>query len=96
MPKALQNIIVGATPNPADLTVALRWANGRETVKDLRGIVEKGVFSALANPDVFALVRVGARGRSLEWPGEIDFCADALWFETHPEELTSQRQSVAA
>jgi hypothetical protein len=22
----------------------------------------------------------------LEWPGEIDFCADALWFEAHPED----------
>jgi hypothetical protein len=22
----------------------------------------------------------------LEWPGEIDFCADALWFEAHPDD----------
>ena len=96
MPKALQNIIVGATPNAADLTVTLRWASGAETVKDFRNLAGKGVFSALADPGVFALVRIGARGRSLEWPGEIDFCADALWFEAHPEELPSQRQSVDA
>ena len=96
MPKALHNIIVEATPNAADLTVALRWANGAETVKDFRGIAGKGVFSVLTDPGIFALVQIGARGRSLEWPGEIDFCADALWFETHPEELPSQRQSVAA
>jgi len=33
---------------------------------------------------------VGERGRSLEWPGDIDFCADALWFETHPEDSPQQ------
>ena len=36
------------------------------------------------DPAVFTQVHVGERGRSLEWPGEIDFCADALWFEIHP------------
>jgi hypothetical protein len=35
-------------------------------------------------------VHVGERGRSIEWPGEIDFCADALWFEAHPEDVPKQ------
>jgi len=34
--------------------------------------------------------KIGERGRSLEWPGEIDFCADALWFEAHPEDAPQQ------
>ena len=38
------------------------------------------------------LVRVGERGRSLGWPNEIDFCADALWFEIHPEDSPRRSQ----
>lgn len=35
---------------------------------------------------LFARASVGERGRSLVWPGEIDFCADALWFDVHLED----------
>ena len=26
-------------------------------------------------------------GRVLAWPGELEFDADALWFETHPADM---------
>jgi hypothetical protein len=26
---------------------------------------------------------VGEGGRYIEWPGELDFCADALWLQEH-------------
>jgi hypothetical protein len=42
---------------------------------------------------------VGERGRSLEWPDEIDLCADALWFAAHPEEApraSAKRADTAA
>jgi hypothetical protein len=46
----------------------------------------KGVFAPLADPAFFIRVRIGGSDRSLEWPGELDFCADALWFDVHPED----------
>ncbi len=42
-----------------------------------------GVWDSLTAPERFAQVRLGEGGRFLEWPGEIDYCADALWLETH-------------
>ena len=44
-----------------------------------------GIFTPLADPDEFARVAIGPRGRSLRWPGDIDLCADALWLETHTD-----------
>ena len=90
MPDMLENVIVGAVADPERYTVALRWANGAQTVGAFQHLLGKGVMSALADPALFAQVRIGERGRSLEWPGDIDFCADALWFEAHPEEAPKQ------
>ncbi len=86
MPKVLDNIIVTAVADPDTHAVALTWANGATTVSRFRHLVGRGVFAAFTNPAFFAQTRVGERGRSLDWPGEIDFCADALWFEAHPED----------
>jgi Protein of unknown function (DUF2442) len=84
VPQVLDNIIVKAVPDPATYSVKVTWANGETTVNRFDHLVDKGVFAALTYPSIFARVRIGERGRGLEWPGEIDFCADALWFETHP------------
>ncbi|MBF0561741.1 MAG: DUF2442 domain-containing protein [Alphaproteobacteria bacterium] len=86
MPAPTENRIVRAEPDARTCTVRLTWANGAMTVNRFGHLVGDGVFAPLRDPAVFALVRVGDRGRSLEWPGDIDFCADALWFETHPED----------
>jgi hypothetical protein len=90
MPNVLNNIIVGAVADPNSYTVAVAWANGARTVNKFGHLIGKGVMAALADPTVFAAVNVGERGRSLEWPGEIDFCADVLWFEAHPEDAPRQ------
>ena len=90
MPKVLDNIIVAAEPDPAGHTVKLTWANGEKTVSSFRHLVGKGVFAAFSDPEFFAQMRVGEGGRSLEWPAELDFCADALWFEAHPEDAPEQ------
>lgn len=92
MPKVLDNIITAAAPDPANHTVALTWANGEKTVSRFGHLVGKGVFAPFADPTFFARARVGEGGRSLEWPGELDFCADALWFEAHPEDAPEQTQ----
>ena len=95
MPKVLDNIIVAAVADPNTHTVALTWANGETTVNGFRHLVGKGVFTVFDEPAFFAQVRVGERGRSLEWPDDIDFCADALWFETHPEDAPQQPRKFA-
>ena len=92
MPKVLDNIITAAAPDPATHTVALTWANGATTVSSFHHLVGKGVFTAFADPAFFAQARVGEGGRSLEWPGELDFCADALWFKAHPKDAPEQPQ----
>lgn len=92
MPKMLDNIITAAAPDPVTHTVILTWANGETTVNSFGHLVGKGVFAAFADPTFFAQARVGEGGRSLEWPGELDFCADALWFKVHPEDAPDQRQ----
>ena len=30
-------------------------------------------------------VRASDDGRWLEWPGEVDICADDIWYQAHPE-----------
>ncbi len=92
MPKLLDNIIVGVLPDPESLSVTLRWGNGATTVASLRHLAGKGVFVGFDDPAFFARAAVGERGRSLEWPGEIDLCADALWFESHPEDAPQPRR----
>jgi hypothetical protein len=94
MPQVLDNVIVAAEPDPKTCTVAVTWANGETTVNSFAHLAGKGVFAAFSDPALFAQARVGERGRSLEWPGEIDFCADALWFEKHPEDAPQQRPSA--
>ena len=92
MPKVLDNIIIAAVPDPANHTVALTWANSETTVNSFRHLVGKGVFAAFSDPAFFTQARIGEGGRSLEWPGELDFCADALWFKAHPEDAPEQPQ----
>jgi len=41
-----------------------------------------------------ASLKIGEGGRSLEWPGELDFCADALWFEQHPEDAPREPRAA--
>ncbi len=91
-----KNVIVGAEADAASLSVRLAWADGSTTVARFDHLAGKGVFAPLADPAFFGQVAVGRRGRSLEWPGEIDFCADALWFEAHPQDNPHTGHSHAA
>jgi hypothetical protein len=92
MPELLGNIITAAIADPRSHRVVLNWANGETTTAHLVG---KGVFTAFSDPSFFSQVRVGEGGRSLEWPGELDFCADALWFEAHPEDAPMEARRAA-
>ena len=64
--------------------VELEFEDGSRVAVDFSEYIRPGtVTGALADPAVFSAVRVGPRGRSLEWPGEVDFCADALRLRAH-------------
>jgi hypothetical protein len=96
MPQVLENIITGIRPEAGNWSVTLTWANGTTTVHDFRRKIGRGVFKAFADPGFFAQVRVGERGRSLDWPDEIELCADALWFEAHPEDAPQMVEKTGA
>ena len=58
----------------------LRYAGGEEVLADFRPVIRRGgVFTPLDDPEFFERVEIGGRGRYVEWPGGLDFCADALW-----------------
>jgi len=62
--------------------VRLTYSTGETVVVDFATITQEGgVFAPLASPAFFKQVTVGERGRYIEWPGGLDFCADALWLE---------------
>jgi hypothetical protein len=50
-------------------------------IVDLSREAGQGMFAAWGDPSHFASVKIGHGGRSLEWPGDIDLCADALYLE---------------
>jgi hypothetical protein len=69
-----------------DLRIEVTWEDGEISVLPLRETVAKGgLFQPLGNPELFAKVEVGDGGRWLEWPGEVDICADDLWYQAHPK-----------
>jgi Protein of unknown function (DUF2442) len=65
----------------ADHRLKLRFDDGVEGTVNLSNEVGKGIFAAWRDPQHFSSVKIGRGGRSLEWPDEIDLCADALYLE---------------
>jgi hypothetical protein len=64
----------------------LTFEDGGTHDVDLAPLVRRGgVFAALRDEARFAEVRIAERGRSVEWPGDVDLCADALWLAAHGE-----------
>jgi hypothetical protein len=70
--------------------VWLRFEDGAEGEVDFSDQVGKGVFAPWTDYEFFRNAAIGERGRVLTWPGELDFCADALWLQVTrkpPEDL---------
>jgi hypothetical protein len=66
------------------------YEGGEQFEIDFANVVERGgVFTPLSNPSFFAQVSVGHNGRALRWPGEIEFCADALWLQAHGQHVSA-------
>jgi len=58
----------------------LVFEGGETGEVDLSSLIAAGgVWARLSNRSEFGKVRVGPGGRFIEWPGELDLCADALW-----------------
>ncbi len=75
----IESIEVGA-----ENCLTLLYCGGERITVDFKKVIDRGgVFATLANPGIFRQVAIGSRGRSIEWPGGVDFCADALWLEAH-------------
>lgn len=62
-----------------EFQLGIRYADGVIVRVDFRPIIQRGgVFAQLGDAAFFSKVRADERGRFVSWPGEIDFCADAL------------------
>lgn len=67
--------------------VRLTYKTGETIIVDFTPYIERGgIFAPLKDPSFFAQVSVGENGRYLAWPGEIEFCADALWLKQEVSE----------
>jgi hypothetical protein len=79
--KEAMHTLVSVEPS-SEYGLRLLYAETGLVEVDIRPLIEKGgVFAPLADRTVFAKVRLGDGGRYIEWPGEVDLCADALWLE---------------
>ncbi len=68
-----------------DYHVRLTYASGDTIIVDCNPYIERGgIFAPLKDQPFFAQVAVGERGRYIQWPGEIELCADALWLKHAP------------
>lgn len=62
-----------------DYRLRLTYADGETVMADFGPLVRQGgVFAPLADPAFFAQASLDERGRVVQWPGELEFCADAL------------------
>ena len=57
-----------------------RYEDATEGEVDLSHLAGKGVFASWEQEGVFARVKLGSPGQ-VEWPGDIDLCADALYLK---------------
>lgn len=72
---------VSVEPGPS---IMVRFADGAAGSVSLAPLIARGgVFRALEDRSLLEQVEVAEHGRYIEWPGEIDLCADALWMRIH-------------
>ena len=70
----------------------LQFSNGEERMFDCTPYLDKGVFTALTDPAIFATAKVVAG--SVEWDGEIDLSYDTLYRESTTNKLVGLKQVV--
>jgi hypothetical protein len=81
--------ILQANPLP-DHKLNLIYSDGENIIAEFEPLIAMGgVYSTLADPGYFAQVSVGEHGRYIQWPGGLDFCADALWLDAHSSDSSA-------
>ena len=61
--------------------VWLRFDDDVEGQVDFSIKPRTGVFAPWDDYEFYRQARLGEQGRNLTWPGELDFCVDALWLQ---------------
>ena len=75
---------------PDTYAIVLIWENGQRFIKNMWPLIRnQKIFAPLEDKSIFQQVSVVDDGRALAWPGDIDYCADALWAES---QMTSRSQ----
>ena len=65
-----------------DYRLRITFLDGVTVELDFKKKILPGTVTApLSDVDFFKQVKIAPGGRAIEWPGEIDFCADSLWLE---------------
>lgn len=60
--------------------IYLEFSDGLRGELDLSFAANKGIFEAWEIGDIFFQVKIVNYNRAIEWPGEMDMCADSLYF----------------
>lgn len=89
--------IRSASADSATLAVTLVWDDGSTSTKAMGPLIaSRKVFKPLADAALFARVKVINGGRGIGWEGDADICADALWYEAHPQDNPHMSHPSAA
>ncbi len=66
----------------AHAVLQLIYTNGDQISVDFNSLIQcGGIYAPLADQTYFTQVTIGEKGRFIQWPNELEFCADALWLE---------------
>ena len=60
-----------------DYKLKLTFDNNVEKIKDMNPYLDKGVFKALKDKEIFNTVKISFG--TITWNGDIDLCADDLY-----------------
>jgi hypothetical protein len=66
----------------AGFRLALVWSDGTAATVDLSKTVGRYPFEPLADPAIFAGVKISEWGNALEWSDDVGISASSLWFDT--------------
>ncbi len=72
------NTISKVIPEP-DSKLRLTYSDGKVILYDFEPLIQiGGLFKQLKDQTYFSKVTIGEQGRYIEFPNELDFCADSL------------------
>ena len=61
----------------------LEYANGEARLFDATPYLERGVFTRLKEPKLFAQARIGFG--TVTWPGDLDIAPETLYLRSQPQ-----------